>query len=101
MKYDQKTDEAFKEDGPGQMVVKVSEDRNLLDGVIGLMHYVRESTVDMIFEVFVRSANQAHTRKTNSLIIFSINLKEMKEKNIRGFVITLFLHKKYILNFML
>lgn len=39
------------------MVIKVSEDRNLLDGLIGLIHYVRESISDMIFELFVRSAN--------------------------------------------
>lgn len=77
------------------MVIKVSEDRALLDGVIGLIHYLRESVCDVIFEVFVRSANAAHTRKVNSLIIFSINLKELKEKNMRGLLITLFLYKKF------
>jgi hypothetical protein len=76
------------------MIIRVAEDRNLLDGILGIIHYVRESITDMIFEIFVRSANQAYQKKANSYIIFSINLKEMKDKNIRGFVIVLFLYKK-------
>jgi len=39
------------------VIMKVCEDRNLLDGVIGIIHYVRESICDMIFEIFIRSAN--------------------------------------------
>lgn len=30
------------------------------DGLMGLIHYIRESVADMVFEVFVRSANQAY-----------------------------------------
>ena len=43
--------------------VKVSEDKNLLDGFLSLVHYVRESVNDLIFEIFMRSANQAFSRK--------------------------------------
>jgi hypothetical protein len=39
------------------MIIRVAEDRNLLDGILGIIHYVRESITDMIFEIFVRSAN--------------------------------------------
>ena len=39
------------------VIIKVCEDRNLLDGVIGIIHYVRESICEMIFEIFIRSAN--------------------------------------------
>ena len=48
---------------------------------------MRESICDVIFEVFIRSANQAHTKKLSSSIIFSINVKELKERNLQGFVI--------------
>ena len=58
--------------------IKVSEDQNLLDGLLGLMHYLRESICDVIFEIFIRSANQAHLKKTSSTIIFTINVKELK-----------------------
>ena len=76
------------------MVIRVAEDQNLLNGILAVIHYVRESITDMIFEIFVRSANQAYQKKANSYIIFSINLKELKEKNIRGFIIVLYLYKK-------
>jgi hypothetical protein len=41
--------------------------------------YSRTSLVDVIFEIFVRSSNHAHSKKVNSLILFSINLNETKE----------------------
>ena len=75
-------------------MIRVCEDKHLLDGVIGIIHYTRESINDMIFDIFVRSANQAHKNKTNSFVLFAINLKEMKAKNVRGFVIVMFLYKK-------
>ncbi|CAK56372.1 unnamed protein product (macronuclear) [Paramecium tetraurelia] len=74
--------------------VKVSEDKNLLDGVLALMHYMRESITDIIFEIFVRSANQAFNRKQSSAILFSINTKELKNRNVRGFLIVLYLYRK-------
>jgi hypothetical protein len=70
--------------------INVSEDHNLLDGLLGLIHYVRESACDVIFEIFIRSANQAHVRKMSSTIIFTINVKELKERNVRGFIIVMY-----------
>ena len=32
----------------------------------------------------------------NSLILFTVNLKELKERNVRGFAITLYVYRKYI-----
>ncbi|CAD8055599.1 unnamed protein product [Paramecium sonneborni] len=74
--------------------VKISEDKNLLDGILALMHYMRESVTDIIFEIFVRSANQAFNRKQSSAILFSINTKELKNRNVRGFLIVLYLYRK-------
>ncbi|KAM3135755.1 hypothetical protein pb186bvf_012152 [Paramecium bursaria] len=74
--------------------VKVSEDKNLLDGFLSLVHYVRESVNDLIFEIFMRSANQAYSRKQSSCILFTINVKELKERNVRGLIIVLYLYKK-------
>ncbi|CAD8150450.1 unnamed protein product [Paramecium pentaurelia] len=74
--------------------VKISEDKNLLDGILALMHYMRESIADIIFEIFVRSANQAFNRKQSSAILFSINTKELKNRNVRGFLIVLYLYRK-------
>ncbi|CAD8131879.1 unnamed protein product [Paramecium octaurelia] len=74
--------------------VKISEDKNLLDGMLALMHYMRESVTDIIFEIFVRSANQAFNRKQSSAILFSINAKELKNRNVRGFLVVLYLYRK-------
>lgn len=74
--------------------IKVSEDQNLLDGIMSLTHYVRESICDLIMEIFIKSANQAHTKKVSSMTIFTISVKEMKERNIRGLVIVLYLYRK-------
>jgi len=42
---------------------------------------VRGSIVDIVFEMFVRSANHAYQKKIKSLIIFIVNVNELKEKN--------------------
>ena len=56
---------------------------------------MRESVTDIIFEIFVRSANQAFNRKQSSAILFSINAKELKNRNVRGFLVVLYLYRKY------
>jgi len=58
------------------------------DSVISLYHDLRRGIVDFIFEIFIRSANHAHQKKVNSLILFIINIKELKERNI-GFYLLL------------
>jgi len=59
------------------------------DGIISVYHDVRRGITDYLFEIFVRSANHAHQKKVNSLILFIINIKELKEHNLRVFMIAL------------
>lgn len=37
---------------------------------------------------------------SNSLILFSVNIKELKEKNLRGILIVLLLNKKLIFSYL-
>jgi len=57
------------------------------DGLLSVYHDVRRGIVDYLFEIFVRSANHAHQKKVNSLILFILNIKELKEHNLRIFLI--------------
>jgi len=59
------------------------------DSVISLYHDLRRGIVDFIFEIFIRSANHAHQKKVNSLILFIINIKELKERNISFYLLLL------------
>jgi len=59
------------------------------EGFISVYHDVRRGIVDYIFEVFIRSANHAHQKKVNSLILFIINIKELKEHNVGVFLLLL------------
>mmetsp|Transcript_4779 Transcript_4779/g.3973 ORF Transcript_4779/g.3973 Transcript_4779/m.3973 type:complete len:188 (+) Transcript_4779:1021-1584(+) len=51
----------------------------MIDKFISVFNQMRCSIVENIFEVFVRSANHAFQRKVNSLILFTININELKE----------------------
>lgn len=45
--------------GKNNKIIKVAEDRGLLDGVVGILQYVREALCEIMFELFVRSGNVA------------------------------------------
>jgi uncharacterized coiled-coil protein SlyX len=75
---------ALKAAPPQEIIVPVID-----DGLIGVYHDIRRGIVDYLFEIFVRSANHAHQKKVNSLILFIINIKELKEHNLRIFLIVL------------
>ena len=49
-----------------------------LGGIAGAYNLIRSSIVNLLFEIFVRSANHAETKKQNSLILFTVNLGEAK-----------------------
>lgn len=59
------------------------------DGLVSVYHDLRRGIVDYLFEIFVRSANHAHQKKVNSLILFIVNIRELKEHNLRIFMILL------------
>lgn len=62
--------------------------------MLQLIHYVREAICDAVFEIFIRSANQAKKSSTSSLTIFTVNLKELKLRSSQGFVIVLYLYRR-------
>jgi len=49
-----------------------------MGGIAGAYNLIRSSIVNLLFEIFVRSANHAETKKQNSLILFTVNLGEAK-----------------------
>jgi len=59
------------------------------DGLVNVYHDLRRGIVDYLFEIFVRSANHAHQKKVNSLILFIVNIREVKEHNLRMYMILL------------
>jgi len=59
------------------------------DGLVNVYHDLRRGIVEYLFEIFVRSANHAHQKKVNSLILFIVNIREVKEHNLRMFMILL------------
>jgi len=59
------------------------------DGLVNVYHDLRRGIVDYLFEIFVRSANHAHQKKVNSLILFIVNIREVKEHNLRIYMILL------------
>jgi hypothetical protein len=54
---------------------------SLADGVLRTLKYMRERANGIVFEIFIRSANNAEQKKANSLILFSINLKEIDDQS--------------------
>lgn len=56
-----------------------AEIKNYISTMAEILVFCRTSLVEIIFELFVRSSNHAHSKKVNSLILFSINLNESKE----------------------
>ncbi|EAR95197.3 hypothetical protein TTHERM_00378610 (macronuclear) [Tetrahymena thermophila SB210] len=75
-------------------ILKVSGDKSLLDGVVGIMHYIRQALSEIMFEVFVKSGNISIQKKANSFISFQVNLKSVFGPESRGVVIALYLYKK-------
>ncbi|KAL4480382.1 hypothetical protein ABPG74_020898 [Tetrahymena malaccensis] len=75
-------------------ILKVSGDKSLLDGVVGIMHYIRQALSEIMFELFVKSANISIQKKANSFISFQVNLKSVFGPESRGVVIPLYLYKK-------
>ncbi|KAL4505961.1 hypothetical protein ABPG72_013722 [Tetrahymena utriculariae] len=77
-------------------ILKVSGDKSLLDGVVGIMHYIRQALSEIMFDLFVKSGNISIQKKVNSFISFQVNLNSSFGPESRGLVIPLYLYKKQI-----
>eukprot|EP01017_Pseudomicrothorax_dubius_P033504 TRINITY_DN4496_c0_g1_i10.p1 TRINITY_DN4496_c0_g1~~TRINITY_DN4496_c0_g1_i10.p1 ORF type:complete len:342 (-),score=109.82 TRINITY_DN4496_c0_g1_i10:128-1153(-) len=54
-----------------------------------LLSYLRDSICDILFEVFVRSADKANQNRANSFVLFTLNISELKNRGLRGFLLLL------------
>lgn len=66
------------------------------EACVFLIAFMRRSVYEIIFNVFVRSMNTAHNRKINSLVLFIINCKELREIRWRGILLILDVYCKFI-----
>ena len=59
-----KWDQAEKERAKMEpIILRVNEDRNLIEGIFGILHYIREALTEFAFEVYVRSTKYAYERE--------------------------------------
>ena len=57
----------------------INQKLEVIDGTFDVWVYLRESMVDWLFEVFVRSADRAAQRKMNSFVLFKCNMDDIKK----------------------
>ena len=49
------------------------------DKLLELLMATREAIINDVWEIFIRSVNTAHVKKTNSLILFILNIREAED----------------------
>ena len=52
--------------------------RTVGEGLLIVLTYMRDRLVDTIFQIFARSISGANKKKSNSLILFILNVREFK-----------------------
>ncbi len=57
----------------------INQKIEVIDGTFAVWIYLRETFVDWLFEIFVRSADRASQRKMNSYILFKSNMDDIKK----------------------
>jgi len=74
--------------------------------VLILLTYIRESIIELLFELFLRSVSSANSKKQNSFVLFIINFREFRNTRtqVLGVVATFYnktrgLAKKFIPNY--
>lgn len=61
-----------------QEKVQINQKLEVIDGTFDVWIYLRETLVDWLFEVFIRSADRAAQKKMNSFVLFKCNMEELK-----------------------
>ncbi|KAL4434568.1 hypothetical protein ABPG74_007352 [Tetrahymena malaccensis] len=69
---------------------------SLASNLVEILAFIRRSSVDILFELYQRSIDSAESKKINSLIIFTINLRELKVQ-FKGLNIVLEMYNKLII----
>ncbi|KAL4481138.1 hypothetical protein ABPG72_015093 [Tetrahymena utriculariae] len=69
---------------------------SLANNLVDILAFIRRSSVDILFELYQRSIDSAESKKINSLIIFTINLRELKVQ-FKGLNIVLEMYNKLII----
>ncbi|EAS04956.3 hypothetical protein TTHERM_00685990 (macronuclear) [Tetrahymena thermophila SB210] len=69
---------------------------SLATNLVEILAFIRRSSVDILFELYQRSIDSAESKKINSLIIFTINLRELKVQ-FKGLNIVLEMYNKLII----
>ena len=70
--------------------------KSMPEALMGLVGFMRQVINGIIFEIFIQSINTAHKRKINSLILFILNCKELKQIRHRGIMLSLEIYFKFI-----
>lgn len=61
--------------------VMINQKLEVIDGTFDVWIYLRETMVDWLFEVFIRSADRAAQRKMNSFVLFKCNMEDLKKNS--------------------
>lgn len=60
--------------------VLINQKLEVVDGTFEVWVSMRQNMVDWLMDVFVRSADRAHTRKMNSFVLFKCNMQDIKNQ---------------------